>query len=176
MIRILFCFLLLPVNIFASVLDDDEASIIDEKSGHQSLEGIDSNHNGVRDDFEEFIAKQYTDPNLRQLGYNAGRLYWSLFVLGSTQKSPKQAEAVFNDMSVENAASLCDLLIALRVCVRKVRHFRENFNGYQYKYFNTFERLETYYRAQNRLYELLGDDYEPTVSNTPCLQVINYSF
>lgn len=176
MIRILFCFLFLPINIFASVPHDDEVSIIAEKSGHQALEGIDSNHNGVRDDFEEFIAKQYTDPKLRQLGYSAGRLYRSLFALGSTQKSPKQAEAVFNEMSVENVASLCDLLIALRVCVRRERHFRENFNGYQYKYFNTFERLETYYRAQNRLYELLGDDYEPTVSDTPCLQVINHTF
>lgn len=174
MIWILLCFLSMPVSTFASASDDEEVFIITDKSGPQSLEGIDSNHNGVRDDFEVFITKHYTDPMLRQLGYSAGRLYKSL--LATSQKSPKQVEADFNERSVENTALLCDLLVALRVCVRRESRIRVNFNGYQYKYFNTIERLETYYRAQNRLYELLGDEYKPTVSNSPCLQVINHSF
>ncbi|ABV36361.1 hypothetical protein Ssed_1750 [Shewanella sediminis HAW-EB3] len=176
MIWILLCFLLMPVNTFASASHDEGAFIITEKSGLQPLEGIDSNHNGVRDDFEVFITKHYTDPMLRQLGYSAGRIYKSLLALATTQKSPKQAEADFNEMSVENAAFLCDLLVALRVCVRRESRTRVDFYGYQYKYFNTLERLETFYLAQNRLYELLGDNYKPTVSNSPCLQVINYSF
>jgi len=128
----------------------------------KTIDGVDSNFDGVRDDYEVFVVMKHTDPVLRMLGFKAGKIYQKLLNLASMDIS---------EVSIDDAALLADYLVAMQVCVRQKIRSQESFIGYQYKYLNTTERFAAYYSAQNMLYELLGDEYEPKVSDMPCQQV-----
>ncbi|QFU23719.1 hypothetical protein FM038_017105 [Shewanella eurypsychrophilus] len=139
-----------------------ELPILYQDNTSNTIDGVDSNFDGVRDDYEIFVVMKHTDPVLRMLGFKAGKIYQLLLNLASVDIS---------EVSFESAALLTDYLVAMRVCVRQKIHSQNNFFGYQHKYINTTERFEAYYRAHNMLYELLGDEYEPKVSEMPCQQV-----
>ncbi|WP_394147513.1 hypothetical protein [Shewanella atlantica] len=139
-----------------------ELPILNQDDALSTIDGVDSNFDGVRDDYEIYVVMGHTDPVLRSLGFKAGKVYQRLLNLASMDIS---------ELSFESAALLTDSLVAIRVCVRQKIRSEDNFFGYQHKYLNTTERFEAYYRAQSMLYELLGDEYEPKVSDMPCHQV-----
>lgn len=141
-----------------------ELPMYHEDEGSKTIDGVDSNFDGVRDDYEVFVVMKHTDPVLRMLGFKAGKIYQLLLNLASMELS---------EVSIEDAALLTDYLVAMRVCVRQKMRYQESFTGYLHRYLNTTERFEAYYSAQNMLYELLGDEYQPKVSDTPCQQVTN---
>ncbi|PKG56136.1 hypothetical protein [Shewanella sp. GutDb-MelDb] len=137
---------------------------IDYESANLAVDGVDSNFNGIRDDYEIFVVMEHTDPVLRHLGLQAAQLYRKLFAI---------ARVDIDETSIQELALLTDQLVSLRVCNRQNIRTENGFNGYQHKYVNTPERFEEFLMAQKLLYEVLGDDYEPKVPSEPCKYITN---
>ncbi|WP_299803367.1 hypothetical protein [uncultured Shewanella sp.] len=137
---------------------------LDYENANLSVDGVDSNFNGIRDDYEIFVVMEHTDPMLRHLGLQAAKLYRKLFDMAQIDNG---------EISIQEVAMLTDQLVSLRVCNRQNIRSREGFNGYQHKYVNTQERFQEFLMAQKLLYEVLGDDYEPQVPREPCKFIAN---
>ncbi|GIU13625.1 hypothetical protein [Shewanella sp. MBTL60-007] len=137
---------------------------VDYDNANLTVDGVDSNLNGIRDDYEIFVVMEHTDPMLRHLGLQAAQLYRKLFDI---------AQIDISEISIQEVAQLTDQLVSLRVCNRQNIRNWEGFNGYQHKYVNTQERFQEFLMAQKLLYEVLGDDYEPQVPREPCKFIAN---
>lgn len=135
-------------------LPDYDASTADD-----TIDGHDTNGNGLRDDFEAFLIMEnkleYVD-----LGMRSGHVFQSIL---------NQRDQQVTAISSEEAALLMEQSVSLRMCVSQMNQSDPEFVGFQHRYINTLERFKAYREAQLILHEHLGDDYMPNADVDPCV-------
>ncbi|MBY5992221.1 hypothetical protein [Ferrimonas balearica] len=140
--------------------------VIDETQAQATLLGVDSNDNGIRDDYEVFVVMSYTGKT-RDMGLLAGRSY---------QLALKAEQGVAASWPESEVVAIVDTLANLIPCKRELRRQDGEFQGFEFKQFNTVDRFMAHRRSQQILYDLLGEGYRPTFDNQdPCGYVASNS-
>jgi hypothetical protein len=131
--------------------------------GRATLEGIDSNGDGVRDDVWNFIAKSYPKPeqeDIRQALAQMAKVYQNSVIYGAL-KNAKLAKQYIREEG--GRATACMFIkFPLHCCYRKQK---EMFIALETKVANTDERLYAYWNF-NAL--LSGDIYSDKDFEFPC--------
>ncbi|WP_156897036.1 hypothetical protein [Ferrimonas kyonanensis] len=136
--------------------------LVDSDDAKQGLEGIDSNFNGIRDDYEVAVVMESPSEAVRQAGLGAASAYKQMVSMATSADS---------EVTPVAAAELVDELLTVSACFRSLAGEHQGVSGFQHRYFNTFERMEAYLEAESRLYQALGDDYQPVLVDLPCQQM-----
>ncbi len=133
--------------------------VIDDATAEATLLGVDSNQNGIRDDYEVFVVMTYSGAT-REIGLAAGKSYLMTLMAN---------ESAVASWSKEKAAKLFDVMVNLISCKYEIRNQDPTFTGFKHKYFNSLERFMTDRRHQNVLLDVLGEDYQPVFNDEdPC--------
>ncbi|GAA5193616.1 hypothetical protein [Ferrimonas gelatinilytica] len=136
-----------------------ELPVIDDATANATLLGVDSNQNGIRDDYEVFVVMTYSG-QAREVGLNAGRSY---------QLTLEANEIVAASWSKEKVSTLFDVRVNLISCKHQIKKEDPKYTGFKHKYLNTLERFMADRRHQDILLDLLGDEYYPNFNDEdPC--------
>ena len=128
--------------------DQAETTIVDDRglppdpgeAGKATLEGIDSDNDGVRDDVQRYIVLTYPDSEKTRAAVFQYARALQKFVLNANDKNA----SLIHDAEAD-AAQDC------LVYIRGVRKARENFVGLRAQLLNTPERSRAYIRADQQL-------------------------
>ncbi len=134
-------------------LPDYEISTVDD-----TIDGHDTNGNGLRDDFEIFVIME-NKPEYTDLGMRSGHVFQRILNLRNKQETA---------ISTEEAAMLMAQSISLRMCISLIYQSDPDFSGFQHRYINTVERFKAYREGQLNLHSRLGNDYQPNMNIDPC--------
>ncbi|WP_332403101.1 carbohydrate-binding protein [Vibrio metschnikovii] len=110
--------------------------------------GIDNNHNGIRDDYERNIYKNYLNPEMQKIAISAGHEWQKLI------ERPTDDQITKNEVSI-----IFSNLISLRRCFTELRENDPSFKAPTQFFFNTLERAAAKRKAEELLARILGDDY-----------------
>lgn len=133
--------------------------LVDMEESKVVLEGFDSNFNGIRDDYEVTVIMTAENKEQRDFGLNSAAIFKDLFEIGT---SPLE------ETSEEFASRTIDDLIQVSDCLDVFRETNKRFSGFKHKYFNTFDRLRVAKKADSVLFNILGNDFRPNFTKTPC--------
>ncbi|WP_428773919.1 hypothetical protein [Vibrio sp.] len=120
-----------------------------EPRENDTVAGIDKNNNGIRDDYERNIFKNYASPEMQQIAISAGH-EWQKLIERPTDKT---------EVTKGEASRTFSNLISLRRCFTELRRKDPTFETPTQFYFNTLERAAAKRNAEASLARVLGDDY-----------------
>lgn len=115
-----------------------------------SLIGVDSNSNGIRDDYEREILFSDLPAPVKDAALSAGKVYGALM-----QVSLEEVEV---DASM--ARDILRNMVIARECRRALSQIYNGAMWEETSYFNTFDRIEAKFVLQNMLSEILASPPE----------------
>ncbi|ELH4809995.1 hypothetical protein Q9X96_003026 [Vibrio vulnificus] len=121
----------------------------DKPVDNDSVEGLDTDNNGVRDDYEVTIRNLYSSEELLNVALSASQEWKKLIKLGLDESIP---------VTKEEASQIFVNLISASRCFTEIRKADPNFKSPTQFYFNTFERAMKKREAEDRLYRTLQGD------------------
>jgi len=137
----------------------DLPSFNPENPEHNSIEGVDQNENGIRDDYEIKIVMSDKPRDIKELALKAGKSY-------QTALSMKD---IANSITQEEATNTLLSLTLAELCKRHIN--KNNASAITWKmsdYFNTIDRIETNFSVQNKLASLVDEEQLESSLEQPC--------
>ncbi|MBY5979980.1 hypothetical protein [Ferrimonas balearica] len=133
--------------------------VIDREEAREDLHGIDRNRNGLRDDYEVYVIMNHPSQEMKDLGFEAGRLYTEVMSL---------IDKELYEISYASAESMMNRMLDMSACVRLKVRAGQSKHGFHSAFYNTKDRILSDFRSQYKLHDILGDNFLATVSDTPC--------
>ncbi|OOF14566.1 MULTISPECIES: hypothetical protein [unclassified Salinivibrio] len=135
----------------------------DPTPGDNTIEGVDLDNNGVRDDYERAISDTYVDDDLIKVAISASQEWKSLIKI-----SLDEDIIITQDFASEKLSNL----ISLNKCFSELRRINPEFETPSKLYFNTLERAMEKRKVENKLFKALkGDLRSVQVAERPCLNI-----
>jgi hypothetical protein len=135
----------------------------DPMPDNNTIEGIDLDNNGVRDDYERAISETYVDDDLIKVAISASQEWKSLIKI-----SLDESIIITQDFASEKFSNL----ISLNKCFSELRRINPQFETPSKLYFNTLERAMEKRKAENKLFKALKGDFRSVqVAENPCLNI-----
>lgn len=140
-------------GLFYEIPDYDDGS--DQMN---TLVGIDNNHNGIRDDYEESIIFSDLPESIKPYALAAGKAYGGLIesATDNFQATP------------ENARTVLEKLMIAEACKREMQEIHQGQTWQETSYFNTLDRIEAKYKLQNMLVRVADGQDIPYPENATC--------
>lgn len=132
----------------------------DSGVGSDTIVGIDSNNNGVRDDYELEVIFSDLEPATVDAALAAGKAYGKLVESGLDSVSVDQA----------GAQNILNQLIYAEQCKRAIQRAGGK-SWSETSYYNTFDRVEAKFKLQNVLEDLIDTSAIDTNNPDPCSQL-----
>ncbi|MBY5992222.1 hypothetical protein [Ferrimonas balearica] len=132
--------------------------VTDEAQAQATLLGVDSNDNGVRDDYEVRVVMRFAGRTREVALGVADSFHKVLLADAATASQWPQSESYI----------LMGSLIDLMDCQVELRQEEPEFSGLFHIYFNTPERIRVDRQNQEVLGERIGWDTQFPVSDSPC--------
>lgn len=128
-----------------------------------SLIGVDSNNNGIRDDYEREILFSDLPAPVKDAALSAGKVYGALM-----QTALEEVE-----VDARMARDILSNIVIARECRRALSQTYDGAMWEETSYFNTFERIQAKFVLQRMLTEILqGDLQYPRVDHCAALAAI----
>jgi hypothetical protein len=118
-----------------------------ENQNQYDIQGDDTNHNGIRDDFELKIIFSDLDKNVIDIALESGRKYGDLIQRSTSPGKTQKAEAI----------KIINDLVAVKKCKRELdKKYHKTWK--ESDFFNTLDRVEAKFKIQNAIFEIAGED------------------
>lgn len=128
-----------------------------------TLIGIDSNNNGIRDDYEREILLSDLSAPVKDAALSAGKAYGALMMTALEEV----------DVGAVEAREIIRNLVIARECRRALAQLHDGAVWEETAFFDTFDRIEAKFVLQNMLAEILQGDLEyPRVEHCVALSAI----
>lgn len=128
-----------------------------------TLIGVDSNNNGIRDDYEREILFSDLPAPVKEAALSAGKVYGALMMTAFEEVEVDEAEA----------REIIRNLVIARECRRSLAQLHDGAIWEETAYFNTFDRIEAKFVLQNMLADILQGNFEyPRVEHCIALSAI----
>jgi hypothetical protein len=130
-----------------------------EHPGHNTIEGVDQNENGIRDDYEIKILMSNKPKDIKELALKAGKSYQTVLSM----------KDVANSITQEEATNILLALTLTELCKRQIN--KNNASAIAWKksdYFNTIDRVEANFSVQNKLASLVDEEQLESFLEQPC--------
>ena len=140
-------------GLFYDIPDYDQGS-----DQMDTLVGIDNNHNGIRDDYEEAIIFGGLPESMKPYALAAGKAYGGLMESATDdfQATPASARTVLERLMIAEA------------CKREMQELHQGKTWQETSYFNTLDRIEAKYKLQNMLVKVMDDQEVPYPKDATC--------
>ncbi|MBY6017372.1 hypothetical protein KUW04_06215 [Halomonas denitrificans] len=133
--------------------------VIDREEAREDLHGIDRNLNGLRDDYEVYVIMNHPSQEMKDLGFEAGRLYTEVMSL---------IDKELYEISYANAESMMNRMLDMDECISSKRQSGQTEDGFSAAFYNTKDRILADFRSQFKLHDILGDNFPAKISDNPC--------
>lgn len=137
----------------------------DETERMDKLLGIDSNHNGIRDDYEKAVVSGDLPESVKPYALAAGKVYGKLIKTAADdfQVTPGTAQNVLEKILLASA------------CKREIQQLHKGQAWQESAYFNTLDRIEAKYKLQNRLVKVVSEKMISYPESAPCNALLSIS-
>ena len=136
----------------------DLPPIPDDQDALGSLIGVDSNHNGIRDDYELAIVFSDLPQPVKDSALSAGKAYGKLMTVAD------------GGIDRDNALEILHKLVLAKACRTRMRELHLGVAWQESTYFDTWDRIEAKFKLQNMLANLLEEDgYDLPREQEPCV-------
>ena len=140
----------------------DLPSFDPENPDHNTIEGVDQNENGIRDDYEIKIVMSDKSRDIKELALKAGKSYQTALSMKYIADSVTQEEATNTILSLTLA----------ELCKRQINKNSSSAIAWKKSdYFNTIDRIETNFSVQNKLASLVDEEKLESSLEQPCVSL-----
>ena len=133
----------------------------DEASASATVEGVDANANGIRDEIEHHLHNTYSDAQVRSA--------YSNFVLGIQGMQLAYAENPVNRQALANAATIIDHSIECAYSLQTPEEVIHHVRDLRERMLDTTARVQAYFRADQLLSGEIFPSVEVAQRSTRCL-------
>lgn len=144
------------------ISDKKNTHAITESSADENINaimGLDTNNNGIRDDYETTITLSKLPENIKSSALAAGKAYSIAITLGSS-------DAAITPLSAKTAIQN---LIHAKRCKQITAQKNGGLSWKESDFYNTIDRIEAKFLIQTALSNAAGKNVEYEFSENPCL-------
>ncbi|MCY4472725.1 MAG: hypothetical protein OXC07_07915 [Kistimonas sp.] len=129
----------------------------------RTLVGIDTNGNGIRDDYEEKIIMSDLPAPVKTAALGAGVAYGNLIVTGAGAEASSETEA----------GAILQGMVLAKLCQRQFSRQTSGKTWSESAYFDTLDRVEAKYKLQSALARMIDQRSFSIPEGDPCEQLVS---
>lgn len=129
-----------------------------------SLIGIDSNTNGIRDDYEIDIVFSDLPSDVVDSALSAGRSYGQIMSLANSN----------TELNEIDSTSILTGMVLAKLCKKEMSRVNSGDTWSEATYFNSIDRVEAKYKLQALLMEKIDAENFEIPDGNPCLALANH--